>query len=258
MTDDAGTRPPLDSARLAGSPLPIEVLAEVASTNAVLAERARAGAAPLVIVAEHQTAGRGRLDRTWETPAGAALTFSVMLRPSIRPEQWPWLPLLTGLAVREALPVRAALKWPNDVLIGERKVCGILVERVESPIGSAAIVGIGINVSTTEAELPVPTATSLLLEGVTADRAQVLLDVLSSLHSLQGQWAAQGDAWLRAAYTSVCSSLGRTVRVDLPGGAELTGQATDIDAQGRLVVAGPDGPVAVGAGDVIHVRGADQ
>ena len=258
MTDDAGTRPPLDSARLAGSPLPIEVLGEAASTNAVLAERARVGAAPLVIVAEHQTAGRGRLDRTWETPARAALTFSVMLRPSIRAEQWPWLPLLTGLAVREALPLRADLKWPNDVLVGDRKVCGILVERVDSPIGPAAIVGVGINVSTTEAELPVPTATSLLLEGVTADRTQVLLDTLRSLHSLQAQWAAQGDAWLRAAYSSVCSSLGRTVRVDLPGGVQLTGPAAEIDAQGRLVVIGPEGPVAVGAGDVVHVRASDQ
>ena len=258
MTDDAGTRPPLDSARLAGSPLPIEVLAEAASTNALLAERAREGAAPLVLVAEHQTAGRGRLDRTWETPARAALTFSVMLRPSLRPEQWPWLPLLTGLAVAEALPISASLKWPNDVLVGDRKVCGILVERVESPVGPAAIVGIGINVTTTEAELPVPTATSLLLEGAAVDRTQLLLDVLGSLHSLQGQWAAQGDAWLRAAYTSACSSLRRTVRVDLPGGTHLTGEAVDLDAQGRLVVNGPDGPVPVGAGDVVHVRAADQ
>ena len=258
MTDDAGTRPPLDSARLAGSPLPIEVLAEAASTNALLAERARVGAAPLVIVAEHQTAGRGRLDRTWETPARAALTFTVVLRPSIQSVDWPWLPLLAGLAVREALPIKASLKWPNDVLIGDRKVCGILAERVESPIGSAAIVGIGINVSTTADELPVPTATSLLLEGALVDRTALLLDVLASIQSLQARWAANGNAWLRAAYSSACSSLGQTVQVDLPGGRQLVGTAREVDDGGRLVVAGPDGLVPVGAGDVVHVRATDQ
>lgn len=258
MTEAPGTRPPLDAGRLAGSPIPVEVLEEATSTNELLAQRARGGAAPLVLVAEHQYAGRGRLDRTWETPARAALTFSVLMRPSIQPAQWPWLPLLTGLAVRAALPLPAQLKWPNDVLVAERKIAGILVERVESPVGAAAVVGVGINVSQAAEELPVPTATSLRLEGVEADRTQLLLDVLSALHTLQLQWSANGDAWLRASYASVCASVGRDVRVDLPGGRELAGRASEIDLEGRLVVNGPDGPVPVTAGDVIHVRPGDQ
>lgn len=254
MTVDPATRPPLDPARLAGSPLPIQVAEQVPSTNAVVADLARAGSAPLVLVAEDQTAGRGRLDRTWDTPPRAALTFSVLLRPSVSPADWPWLPLLAGLAVREALPVGSDLKWPNDVLIGERKVCGILVERVESPIGPAAVIGIGINVSTTAEELPVPTATSLLLEGAAVDRTGLLLEVVASVQELMATWAADGTPWLRTAYRSACSTLGREVRVDLPAGAVLQGRAADIDGEGRLVVEGPDGLVPVSAGDVAHVR----
>ena len=119
-----------------------------------------------MVVAEHQTAGRGRLDRSWETPPRAALTFSVLLRPTVGPAQWPWLPLLTGYAVAGALRdagFDAGVKWPNDVLVGDLKVAGILVERVDTPTGPAAVLGVGLNVSTTAEELPVPTATSLAL-----------------------------------------------------------------------------------------------
>ena len=185
MTDAGSRRPPLDVDRLvAGSPWPVEVLDQAGSTNALLAERARAGADPQALVAEHQTAGRGRLDRTWETPPRAALTFSVLLRPAVEADRWPWLPLLVGYAVRETLPAsaEASLKWPNDVLIGDRKVAGILVERVESRSGPAAVVGIGLNVSTTPAELPVPTATSLAIElGAEPDRTDLLLGLLNEL-----------------------------------------------------------------------------
>ena len=140
-------RPPLDADRL---PAGVEILSEAPSTNAALAERARAGALEgAVVVAEHQTAGRGRLDRTWETPARSALTFSVLLRPNLSASSWPWIPLLVGYAVQAALADRLpaiALKWPNDVLVEERKLGGILVERVDTPTGPAAVVGIGINV----------------------------------------------------------------------------------------------------------------
>lgn len=256
--DDA--RPPLDSARLAaaGPGLTVEVVAQAPSTNALLGERAREGAGEwLVLVAEHQTAGRGRLDRTWETPARAALTFSVLLRPGAPAADWPWLPLLTGHALGRVLRdagFDAGVKWPNDVLIGELKVAGILVERVETPTGPAAVVGIGLNVTTTRAELPVETATSLAVEGTAPDRTGLLLDVLRALREEYGAWQGGGAADLRASYARTCVTVGRDVRVDLPSGRQLTGRATGIDPGGRLLVAGPAGVEPVGAGDVVHVR----
>ena len=254
MDSRTDSRPPLDPDRL---PAGVEILAEAASTNAVLAERARAGALEgTVVVAEHQTAGRGRLDRTWETPARSALTFSVLLRPNLPAGSWPWIPLLVGYAVQAALADRLpaiALKWPNDVLVEERKLGGILVERVDTPTGPAAIVGIGINVSQTLDELPVALATSLALELPQApDRTEVLAQLLGSIDGLLP--LLEDTTALRAAYADACTTLGREVRVDLPAGEVLTGTAVDIDGQGRLVVAGPDGEVAVGAGDVVHVR----
>jgi BirA family biotin operon repressor/biotin-[acetyl-CoA-carboxylase] ligase len=242
----------------------VEVVAEAPSTNAIVAERARQGAPDgLVVVADHQTAGRGRLDRTWETPAGTALTFSLLMRPTMPTRAWPWLPLLTGYAVTKALTARgydAGVKWPNDVLIAERKVAGILVERIETPDGPAAVVGVGLNTGMTAEELPVPTATSLSLEsgdGRPPDRTEVLLDVLAAIREVYDAWQMGGDlAGMRLAesYTSACVTLGREVRVDLPDGSVLEGHAVAIDASGRLVVEAADGRHEIGAGDVVHVR----
>jgi len=244
----------------------VEILPETPSTNAVVAERARAGGPHgLVVVTEHQTAGRGRLDRSWETPARSALTFSVLLRPEVEARRWPWLPLLTGLAVAGALREEgydAGVKWPNDVLIrseaGERKVCGILVERVEtSPsigAGPAAVVGIGLNTSLTAAELPTETATSLQLEhGGPVDRTAVLVALLRSLFEHYADWAADPDG-VRASYRELSVTLGRRVRAELPGGGLLEGTALDIDETGRLLVDTAAGVQAVGAGDVVHLR----
>jgi BirA family biotin operon repressor/biotin-[acetyl-CoA-carboxylase] ligase len=261
-------RPSLDAEPLAAlaPELAVEVLETATSTNAVAAERARGGAAEgTVVVAEHQTAGRGRLDRTWETPPRASLTFSVVLRPTVPAGDWPWLPLLTGHTVAKALRGRgyatAGVKWPNDVQLAERKVAGILVERVETPDGPAAIVGVGLNVSLTEDELPVPNATSLALaSGTEPDRTALLLELLRSLREAYDAWQAGGpDATthLRSSYAAACVTVGREVRVSLPGGDELVGRATGIDPAGRLVVAGPAGETVVGAGDVVHVRPAD-
>lgn len=255
-------RPPLDLAALAVAPWPVEVVPQAGSTNAVLLERARAGAEPQVLVTEHQTAGRGRMTRTWETPDRAALTLSVLLRPRAVPERWPWLPLLTGYAVSRVLPSLdppVTLKWPNDVLAGERKLAGILVERVEGPSGPAAVIGIGLNVTTTYGELPVPTATSLLLAGAGGpglDRTALLLALLAELARVLDLWAEGGaqDGSLRASYAQQCSTVGRTVRVELPGGRTLTGRAVEVDAHGRLVVETAAGREAVAAGDVVHVR----
>ena len=255
MLPAADPRPPLDVDRLA--PLGVEVLPEAGSTNAVVAERARAGAGEwLVVATEHQTAGRGRLDRVWETPPRAALTFSTLLRPTGPAAEWPWLPLLAGVAVVGALREHAApasLKWPNDVLLEDRKTAGILVERVDTPTGPAAVLGIGLNVTSSRDELPVPTATSLLVAtGRALDRTLLLESLLARLRSQYAAWSAGGGARLRPSYAAACSTLGRQVSVLLPDGRELVGTATDVDGGGRLVVGGT--PVA--AGDVVHVRPA--
>ena len=262
MTSAAPARPPLDLTRLVtAAGLHVEVVAAAPSTNALVAERARAGAPEgLVVVAEHQTAGRGRLDRTWETPDRAALTFSVLLRPAATAARWPWLPLLTGYAVARSLRGHghdARLKWPNDVLLGreERKVAGILVERIETPQGPAAVAGVGLNVSTLPEELPIGTATSLMIgSGSEPDRTGVLLGVLATLREEYDAWCGGDGEALRASYLRSCVTVGRDVRVELPGGRPLVGRATGIDAGGRLVVQGPAGESVVGAGDVVHVR----
>ncbi len=241
----------------------IEVLDQASSTNAVATERAQAGAPEgLAVIADHQSAGRGRLDRTWETPPGTALTFSLLLRPTASTSSWPWLPLITGYAVSEVLKARgfeAGVKWPNDVLIGERKVAGILVERIETREGPAAVVGVGLNTSMAEAELPVPQATSLSIEtDEEIDRTEVFVAVLASIRDRYDAWQSGGEfdgMSVREAYQDACLTVGQLVRVDLPGGAVLEGRATGIDPDGQLVVATDDGERHVGAGDVLHVRG---
>jgi BirA family biotin operon repressor/biotin-[acetyl-CoA-carboxylase] ligase len=250
-------RPPLDADRLI-TPVDwsVEIVEEAASTNSTVAYRARRGAGEgLVVVAEHQTAGRGRLDRTWETPARAALTLSVLLVPRAAAADWPWLPLMTGYAVARALRqtgAAAALKWPNDVLLEDRKVAGILTERVDTPTGPSVVVGIGVNVDLTRDELPHDNATSLALEGVDVDRTALLTGVLRNLRLEYDAFGRGELAALRTAYAGACVTLGREVRVELPTGETLTGQATGIDEGGRLLVTGPSGIVPVSAGDVVH------
>jgi BirA family biotin operon repressor/biotin-[acetyl-CoA-carboxylase] ligase len=255
----------------------VEVLEEATSTNAVAADRARAGVPEgRLVVAEHQTAGRGRLDRTWDTPPRSGLTFSLVLRPTVPPGDWPWLPLLTGHTIAATLRAEgwaAGVKWPNDVLVEDvadpaapaRKVAGILLERVETPTGPAAVVGVGLNVSMTAAELPVPTATSLALEprsgrpAAAPDRTDLLVALATGLREAYDAWHAGGPAAtarLRSSYVETCLTVGRDVRVEMPAGEQLVGRATGVDASGRLVVAGPAGEAAVSAGDVVHVRPA--
>jgi BirA family biotin operon repressor/biotin-[acetyl-CoA-carboxylase] ligase len=250
-------RPPLDPDRLI-TPVDwsVVIVDEAPSTNATVADRARTGAGEgLVVVAEHQTAGRGRLDRTWETPARAALTFSVLLVPHAAASDWPWLPLMTGYAVVRALRqtgAAATLKWPNDVLLEDRKVAGILTERVDSATGPSVVIGIGVNVDLTRDELPHDAATSLSLEGVDVDRTNLLTALLRNLRLEYDAFGRGELVALRTAYTGACATLGREVRVELPTGETLTGRATGIDEGGRLLVTGPAGVVPVSAGDVVH------
>ncbi|MFI1991186.1 biotin--[acetyl-CoA-carboxylase] ligase [Actinoplanes sp. NPDC020271] len=252
----------------------IDIRAETGSTNADAAEAAR-GHAPegLVVVAERQVAGRGRRDRQWLSPARAGLTLSVLLRPSSpEPERdWPaappstfgWLPLLAGVALAEAVTrvsgVEAALKWPNDLLVGDRKCAGILAEMA----GDAIVVGIGLNVSTYAAELPETTgvpATSLRVAGAeNLDRDPLLRALLRGLERWYGGWRQSGgDAemcGLLGEYRRLCATIGRDVRVLLPGGGELVGEAATVDRDGQLVVRTVDGSEhRVSAGDVLHVR----
>ena len=262
-------RPPLNARTLSAAVLrdsgmwrEVRVLAEVASTNTLLAELARQGeAAGLVIVAEAQSSGRGRLDRTWVSPARAGLTFSMLLRPDAVPmARWGWLPLLTGVALAEAVgriaDVDAWVKWPNDLLLGagRRKAAGVLAEVA----GDAVVVGVGLNVTTRAAELPHAQATSLAIAGAAeTDRAPLLRAVLRETGRLYDEWVEVGgdpDRGLLAAYRRVCDTLGRPVRVSLPDGTALEGEARDVDGEGRLVVAAAAGDVVVGAGDVVHVR----
>ncbi|WP_231482402.1 biotin--[acetyl-CoA-carboxylase] ligase [Nocardioides sp. URHA0020] len=261
-------RPSLDPSPLAAlaPDLVVEILGTTTSTNAVATDRARAGAPEgLVVVAEHQTAGRGRLDRSWQAPPRSSVIFSLVLRPVVPLASWPWLPLLTGHALGKALRAEGydvGVKWPNDLLIGDRKVAGILVERIETPDGPAAIIGVGLNVSLTPDDLPVPTGTSLAIaSGAEPDRTALLVALLRSLQEAYDVWQVGGSAaasHLRTSYAAGCVTVGRDVRVDLPGGSVLTGRATGVDPGGRLVVAGPDGETAVGAGDVVHVRATDR
>lgn len=273
-------RPPLNTAALRRAVLvsgglwtSLDVVEATGSTNADLAARAARGAPEgAVLVAEEQTAGRGRLDRQWSAPARSGLFFSILLRPGeaagprgpVPVHRWGWLPLLAGVATATALSrsagVDTALKWPNDLLVAvhgeERKTGGILAERSGD---TAVVIGIGVNVTLRAAELPVPNAASLALAGARGtDRDPLLRAVLRSLADWYEGWrAAEGDphgSRLQQTYAAGCSTLGRQVRADLPGGEELTGTAVAVDGDGRLVVAGPGGERAVAAADVLHLR----
>ncbi|MGW1215442.1 biotin--[acetyl-CoA-carboxylase] ligase [Streptomyces sp. NPDC002499] len=270
-------RPPLNAVALrrglvreGGLWRDVTVVRSTGSTNSDLVALAGSGKADegSVLVAEEQTAGRGRLDRQWTAPARSGLFFSVLLRPAEVPvTRWGWLPLLTGVAVATGLSrsagVDTALKWPNDLLVTiageERKAGGILAERARD---DAVVVGVGINVTLRENELPVPQAGSLALAGaVTTDRDPLLRAVLRSLEEWYGRWrAAGGDptaSGLQETYAAGCATLGRVVRAELPGDRSVTGEAVAIDGDGRLVLATGEGvQEPVGAGDIVHLRPA--
>lgn len=258
--------PSVDAVRLARALVrPGSVWAEVASvattgsTNADLAAAARTGApSGTVRVSDHQSAGRGRFTRVWEAPPGTSLAISVLLRPPapVPAARWLWLPLITGLAVADGLRasagVAAELKWPNDVLAAGRKLCGILAERVDVGGPPAAVLGMGINTRLAADQLPVPTATSVALAGGVVDETALVTAVLDALGGWYTRWLAGTD--LRAEYAARCSSVGRAVRVQVSADEFVEGEATGVDAEGRLLVrvAGAVRPFA--AGDVFHLR----
>jgi BirA family biotin operon repressor/biotin-[acetyl-CoA-carboxylase] ligase len=268
----------LRAAALGGFWTALDVVASTGSTNVDLLARAADDAAVpegQVLVAEEQTAGRGRLGRTWTSVPGASLTFSVLLRPATVPAaRRGWLALLAGVAVASAVRsvtgggvsgggVAAVLKWPNDVLVGDRKLAGILAE--QSPDGSAVVIGTGINVATPADALPVSATglagTSLLVEGATVAREALLHEVLRQLERWYIAFRADPDpvrTGLLDAYRPLCVTLGQKVRVELPIGRFMTGVARGIDPDGRLLISDNPGdpPMAISAGDVVHVRAA--
>lgn len=266
----------------------LAVLPEVASTNdalrAEVVQRSLVGQSTnfTVVVSPHQTAGRGRLGRVWSSPAGATLAISVALAPNesadgaesrgvVPSEQYGWFPLLAGVAMARAVvasladtgsPRAVGIKWPNDIQIGGSKVAGILTELV--PETGHLLVGVGINLAMTPDQLPVPTATSLAIEGATAtddDLADVVLtEFLTQLRTLSASFMIHagdaGTSGISAAVTEFCTTIGSLVRVEFPGNSVVVGLATGIDSTGRLMVRNrADGAImSVAAGDVTHLR----
>ena len=278
LTQAPRTRRPLDAAYLRRAAVrpgglwrELEVIERTGSTNADLLARARDGAPEgVVLAAEEQSAGRGRMGRTWMSPPRAALMFSLLVRPAaVPPARRGWLPLLTGVAAAAAVTatttVDTRLKWPNDLLAGDEqspaKLAGILAEAS----GDAVVVGVGLNVSTEARELPPPRpgalpATSLRAAGAPAtDREPILLAILDGFERWYQAWRqAAGDpdrCGLRAAYAKCSGTIGRQVRAELPGGQLLSGLAVGVDPDGRLLVRVSPGTVLpVAAGDVVHLR----
>lgn len=285
---EAPDRPPLDlnalsdEAFLSANGIPqLTVVESTGSTNADLllgvTEDPRAWPDLSVLTAEYQSAARGRLDRRWEAPARSSVSVSIVLRPvnaegrPLPTQSYSWLSLLAALSLREALletaAVPAELKWPNDVLVRGRKIAGILAQL--GPLGDGAappvVLGTGLNVTLTEAELPVPTATSLLLEDpATVDRTALLKSYLSRFATLYRSFCnADGDPTagmaggpsLHKRVEAVLTTLGKQVRAQLPGDHEIIGHASRLDDYGSLMVVDSAAHEhVVTAGDVVHLR----
>ena len=204
-----------------------------------------------VIVTEYQSSGRGRLDRTFEAPARSALLFSFYIKPRKERSEWGFIPLIAGLSLVRAITstdtvMNVSLKWPNDLIINEKKCAGIIAQTTNEGI----VLGIGLNVSMRSNELPVPSATSLAIEGSKiSDRNVLLSHILNTFAELFESWEEGSD--LLEEYASVSSTIGKNVRIEIPGGEILQASVTGISTTGELVL---DDGRHVSAGDVIHLR----
>ena len=264
-------RPPLSAAAISravgrdqdGFWTDVRLVTVTGSTNADVAAAARLGTAEgLVIVAEEQQAAKGRLDRSWSSPPRAGLTFSMLFRPPAEPARWPLVSLLVAAATTYACldrtEVAVRLKWPNDLVVSDRKLAGVLAE----VSGGAVVVGVGLNVSTRREELPRADATSLELErgqgSDPVDRAPLLLAILRAVGTAYQRWTADGcpPDLVLGPYRALSSTLGRRVRAELPGGGLLEGIAVDVGEAGQLVIDDGSRRHELAAGDVIHLRPA--
>lgn len=228
----------------------VSVLELTTSTQSDLVALVRKGNALAgdVIATEFQSVGRGRLTRSFEAPRGTALLFSFYIQPKRQRDDWGWIPLVAGASVAQALSkFSAQVKWPNDILIRDKKVAGLIAE----VIGDGVVIGIGINVGMRAAELPVPTATSLLIEGARdLTRNQLLIELLEIFEGNFTAWD-QGSDEIDAVYADLSATIGREVRVEYPDGHNETGIAVSISSGGELVLASG---VRVQAADIIHLR----
>lgn len=232
----------------------LEVHETLDSTNTYLKGRLAKDGAPegLAAVALMQTAGRGRLGRTWESAPGAGLYVSFVTQP-LPGTLLPLVPVAAGIAVtqacRDVAGIEAGVKWPNDVIVRDHKLSGILCEGVRG----RAVCGIGVNLLQTAAffeRAGLPYATSLLMEtGTVPDAARLAAGIANRLEPLLDGLPSENGAALIPAFRALCVSIGREVRAVSPQG-ELCGRAVDIDAQGRLVIETPEGRTAVSAGEV--------
>ena len=236
------------SAQLPSNYWRVRVLSEVGSTQDLLKNELVSNGD--CVVAEFQSAGRGRLDRKFESAPGVALLFSFYIKPG-RKSQWGWIPLIAGMNVARTLNEATGsqnfeTKWPNDVLGTSGKVAGILCER----FGEGIIVGIGINVSTQVHELPVESASSIFIEtGLEVDRNVLLASLLSNFQDLFERWESGED--LIAKYRALSATIGQQVQVFLPSSVTIEGLAIGVDLEGQLVLESGD---CINVGDVVHLR----
>jgi BirA family biotin operon repressor/biotin-[acetyl-CoA-carboxylase] ligase len=240
-----------------------EYLEQTGSTNKDLLGKAEGLPEFYVLATDFQLAGKGRMNRSWEASPGSSVMASILLRPRfIQSSGIAWLSLLTALAISRAisdLGPKPQIKWPNDVLIAEKKVSGILAE-VATDL-SCVVIGFGINVNQSIEQLPIDTATSLLLENAgSVDRDQLLAAVIENIKQLYVDLSsAGGDAQasgLRKAILEMSATVGSQVSVEFPDGKKAFGLAKDIDETGRLVVLTQIETLSVSAGDVLHLRKA--
>jgi BirA family biotin operon repressor/biotin-[acetyl-CoA-carboxylase] ligase len=247
----------------------LQVVESTGSTNADLLAAAERGAADrTVLIADTQTAGRGRRDRSWVSPPGTGLYLSVLLRPSTVPAaRLGTLGMVAGLALMHLAGeagVTAALKWPNDLLIGEAKCAGVLSEVAPDGPAQAAVVGVGINVKPLGSDVPAGPgglpATSLAEQGAAnTHRGKLAASFLRAFVELEQIWRlADGDvqrSGVLTGYREACGTVGRRVRAELPDGSATSGEAVEIDTGGQLLIKDEDGEVtSVSAGDVVHLR----
>lgn len=228
----------------------------VDSTNAEVARRARDGAREgLVISAEFQRAGRGRLDRTWSAAPGSSLLVSILLRPPVGPDEVQWIVASVALSARSALVKLAGsveLKWPNDLLVGRKKIAGILAELVTTDEGPAIVVGLGINLLGSDHVENATTVSEAF--GVTLNPLDVLDVVLDELRPRREKLATSaGRAEIREEYRQTLATLHQRVRCDFAT-SSLVGVAVGVDDRGRLLVDTGDELVTVSAADVVHLR----